>query len=103
MLFTDTEQIYFDTHKKVLSRYGKTYTDEMRVKVMGTVPRDTYSIFIEDYELPVELSDFYAEVMKELVGVMEFSELMPGTLIFLLISSNRSSFSRLIRDFQFVF
>ncbi|XP_065210519.1 probable pseudouridine-5'-phosphatase [Planococcus citri] len=77
-LLLNTEKIYFDTFKKVLSRYGKTYTEDMRVKVMGTVPRDTYSIFIKEYELPVELDNFYKEISSELIQVMDKADLMPG-------------------------
>lgn len=51
---------------------------------MGTVPRDTYSIFIQEYGLPVELDDFYKEMSSELIKVMDKAELMPGILVVLI-------------------
>lgn len=51
----------------------------MRVKVMGTIPKDTYSIFIKDYNLPVSLEKLTEEISAKLLVAMEAAELMPGT------------------------
>ncbi|XKL60569.1 hypothetical protein PGB90_007626 [Kerria lacca] len=77
-LLLNTEKIYFDTFYNILGKYGKTYTDEMRIKVMGTVPKDTYSIFIKDYQLPVSVEDLTNEIFSQLLMNMEAAELMPG-------------------------
>lgn len=50
----------------------------MRIKVMGTVPKDTYSIFIKDYQLPVSVEDLTNEIFSQLLMNMEAAELMPG-------------------------
>lgn len=53
----------------------------MRMKVMGTIPKDTYSIFIEDYKLPVSLEKLTEEISAKLLVAMEIAELMPGTFL----------------------
>ncbi len=45
---------------------------------MGTVPRDTYSIFIEEFQLPVTLDQLTEEIQIESLKVMKEAELMPG-------------------------
>lgn len=74
----DTEKIYFDTFKQVLSKYNVTYTEEMKLKVMGTVPRDTYSIFIREYNLSCTLDTLSEEMMSALLVNMTQAELMLG-------------------------
>lgn len=77
-LLLNTEKIYFDTFSEVLKNYGINYTEDMRMKVMGTIPKDTYSIFIEDYKLPVSLEKLTEEISAKLLVAMEIAELMPG-------------------------
>ncbi|KAK7576609.1 hypothetical protein V9T40_012895 [Parthenolecanium corni] len=77
-LLLNTEEIYNDTFRGILAKYGKTYTNDMKIKVMGTIPKDTYSTFIREYQLSVTLEAFTEQVSSYLLSNMEKAELMPG-------------------------
>ncbi|KAK7586194.1 hypothetical protein V9T40_004070 [Parthenolecanium corni] len=77
-LLLNTEEIYSDTFRGILGKYGKTYTNDVKIKVRGTMPKDTYSTFIREYQLPVTLEAFTEQVSSCLLSNMEKAELMPG-------------------------
>jgi len=79
-LLLDTETIYYKTFEEVLARYGVKYDQTMRVKIMGTVPKDTYSIFIRDYNLDVSLEKLTEEIKEMLLKRMVSAEFMPGAV-----------------------
>lgn len=53
----------------------------MKIRVMGTIPKDTYTIFIQEYQLPVTLEEFTEEAFASLLSNMQIAELMPGNLL----------------------
>lgn len=81
---SDTEILYQKTFQEQLSKYGKTYSDELRAKVMGTTEKDSIHTFVTDLNLPVTEEEFQRESKKLQLAVLSECGLMPGLFYLLL-------------------
>ena len=48
---------------------------------MGTVPKDTYTFFVNEFKLPVSVEDLEKEIHEELLVAMKSAALMPGKIL----------------------
>ncbi|KAK7864347.1 hypothetical protein R5R35_009183 [Gryllus longicercus] len=74
----DSEPVYYKAQSKILERFGKKYTDDIRHKIMGTREMDTGRIFIEEAKLPITSQEFMAMQTEEIRVEMPKVPLMPG-------------------------
>ncbi|XP_063223519.1 pseudouridine-5'-phosphatase [Bacillus rossius redtenbacheri] len=63
-LLLDTERLYEKIHTELASKYGKTYTFETKIKILGTPELDSNNIIINDLGLPITAEEM-AEYMRE--------------------------------------
>ncbi|CAH0388276.1 unnamed protein product [Bemisia tabaci] len=77
-LLLDTEKIYKQTFNEVLQNYGKEYTDDVRVKVVGCAAKDTFVIIKENTGVDVDPEQLRKEAHAKLLDRMRSAPLMPG-------------------------
>jgi hypothetical protein len=62
----------------VIASFGKEYSPELRLAVLGTKEQDTARIIVESLNLPVSPKEFAIKAKVEQVKVMGKADLMPG-------------------------
>ncbi|RZF32007.1 hypothetical protein LSTR_LSTR007085 [Laodelphax striatellus] len=77
-LLLDTEGVYKASYEKLLKQYGHIYTEDIRVKVLGTKEQDTAKIIIESYKLPLSVEEFSKESKKLQLNDLSKATLLPG-------------------------
>lgn len=77
-LLLDTEHIYKDVICTVLARYGKTYSEELQMRVLGTLELDTARIITSSLNLPISIEDFDKELKKLQRDLLGNGTLMKG-------------------------
>ncbi|KXZ42821.1 hypothetical protein GPECTOR_116g353 [Gonium pectorale] len=80
-LLLDTENAYTVAQQRVLDRFGRTFTWELKAKMMGRQPLDAVNVLIRELQLrPEEITaeQFLAERDALLEVAFAESELMPG-------------------------
>jgi len=81
---TGTEDIYMEIYSTICSKYDKTYTYEVREKILGTVEKDSCAILTRELNLPVTPQDVLAQQHQLEKDMLPKTTLMPGkTNIFL--------------------
>ncbi|KAK9504597.1 hypothetical protein O3M35_010899 [Rhynocoris fuscipes] len=77
-LILDSEDRYKEAFTTVLARYGKKYTDEVRLAVLGTVEKETARIIVEKLQLPLTAEEFNKTAKIEQSKVLGDVNLKPG-------------------------
>ncbi|XP_011864571.1 PREDICTED: pseudouridine-5'-phosphatase-like [Vollenhovia emeryi] len=72
-LLLDTEHLYTKAFNRITNRYGKEYTWEHKVHLMGLKPKDAIECVIKMLELPLTVDEF----KQEIIGI--YQELFPQT------------------------
>lgn len=74
----DTEKLYTEAVQRVASRYGKKYTWELKLRVMGTPGPDSARLVIDELRLPLTTEEYLAEMDRLYAELFPKAELMPG-------------------------
>ncbi|XP_025413952.1 probable pseudouridine-5'-phosphatase [Sipha flava] len=77
-LLLDTEKVYLSSITKVLKDHGKEYTNDLRIKVMGTIPINTATIIIKELGLDMEPDELNEELYNNQIKHMEQVPFLPG-------------------------
>ncbi|XP_066586731.1 pseudouridine-5'-phosphatase-like [Prorops nasuta] len=77
-LLLDTETIYSEIYNTITQRYGKTYTWEHKVKVMGFQSQESTKAIIEMLNLPITPAEFDQQLQVLFKMKFSLSNLMPG-------------------------
>ncbi|CAG9567961.1 unnamed protein product [Danaus chrysippus] len=77
-LILNTEHLYTVAFQNIVSRYGKTYTFELKMKLMGSQSHELAKIITEELELPLTPDEFLVESRKQFQELFPDTELMPG-------------------------
>ncbi|XP_041982790.1 pseudouridine-5'-phosphatase-like [Aricia agestis] len=77
-LLLNTEDLYTTVFQRVVSRYGKEFTFELKSKIMGQQSKEFAQSIIDALELPLTVEDFLKETRKLFEELFPQSELMPG-------------------------
>lgn len=77
-LLLDTERLYTEATQSLAQRYGKDYTWDMKVQVMGTTGKDSARKLVDLMGLPLKPEEVTAELDKLFVVLFPKAELMPG-------------------------
>ncbi|XP_015785512.1 pseudouridine-5'-phosphatase [Tetranychus urticae] len=79
-LLLDTETLYFKAINQVVSKFGKEYTPEIKVKTMGKTGKDAAQTVIDALQLPInadEATKLLEPIYSEAFQNVQF---MPGAL-----------------------
>lgn len=77
-LLLDTEKIYTQAAQSILDKYGKTYTWDVKLTLMGLQNREVSQIIVDSYDLPMTWQE-YSKLQKQAAeAAMIEAELMPG-------------------------
>ena len=64
-LILDTETLYAKAYKNVLGNYGKEYTLDLKIKIMGRSGLEGAEIIINECQLPLSVDEFVAKMTIE--------------------------------------
>lgn len=81
LFVSDTEGIYKECIDKALEKYGKKYTDDVRIKVVGTKEQDTCRIIVEELKLPTSSTEFADELFEYYKSSLGRAEIKPGIIL----------------------
>lgn len=66
---------------EVAGSYGKEYTLDVKVKILGTPEPDTAKIAVEEMQLPITPDEFLAKYKPRCLELLQNPNLMPGIII----------------------
>lgn len=75
---TDSEHYYAVAMDNVAQRYGKRFTWETKVKIMGTTAKTYSKIVVDDLKLPITPDELMRQLEVEYPKVFPLVRLMPG-------------------------
>lgn len=80
--FLDTEHVYKNAIVTIARRFGKTYTNEIAAKVIGTVEPESARIAVTEMKLPIPVEDFRKEfrTTSHVIFAKHGASIMPGTI-----------------------
>ncbi|CAH1636057.1 unnamed protein product [Spodoptera littoralis] len=77
-LILNTEELYTEAFQNIVSRYGKNYTFELKLKLMGLQSLETAKMIVSELELPMTIEEFIEESNKQFKLLFPEAQLMPG-------------------------
>ncbi|CAH2095365.1 unnamed protein product [Euphydryas editha] len=77
-LLLNTEDLYTVAFQNILSPYGKEYTFDLKLKLMGTQSQETARAIVSELKLPMSPEEFIIESKKQFEVLFPDSSLMPG-------------------------
>ncbi|XP_013186138.1 pseudouridine-5'-phosphatase isoform X1 [Amyelois transitella] len=77
-LILNTEDLYTVAFQNIVSQYGKDYTFELKLKLMGSQAHETAKIVVSHLDLPVTPEEFIAQTSKEFEKIFPDTEVLPG-------------------------
>lgn len=77
-MFLDTEVIYKKILSEMIEAFGKKYTTDVQLKVLGTTEQTTAQIIVNEYKLPVTVTDFIQDFRKRQTLELANADLMDG-------------------------
>ncbi|CAG9769325.1 unnamed protein product [Ceutorhynchus assimilis] len=77
-LIIDSEAAYHRILQSIAQQYGKDYSHELLLKILGTTEEDTARIFIKELNIPLTLEEFLKIFSKKTEEELQHPPLMPG-------------------------
>lgn len=78
-LMFNTEDLYDEVTADVLARYGKTYSPEIKLQIMGTTARQAFDVMTRQLALPVDFPTFQTQIKEVFHHLLpDRIEKMPG-------------------------
>ncbi|XP_028144793.1 pseudouridine-5'-phosphatase [Diabrotica virgifera virgifera] len=77
-LLIESESIYDEIIGDIARNYGKEYTEECRVKVLGSPELDTAKIVVKELGLPITPEEFLVVYKKRQIKDLAHPPLLPG-------------------------
>lgn len=74
----DTEVLYTQATQKILDPYGKTYTWDVKVTLMGLQREDVSKKIVEIYDLPITWEEYADLVLEQIQLLMLNCNVCPG-------------------------
>lgn len=75
LFFLDTEELYTIAFQNILTPYGKEYTFDLKLKLMGSQAHETAKKIVSELELPLTPEEFMAK------SKIQFEQLFPDTQV----------------------
>ncbi|XP_045504291.1 pseudouridine-5'-phosphatase-like isoform X1 [Colias croceus] len=76
-LILNTEDLYTVLFQNMLSKYGKEYSYDLKLRLMGRQAHESAKIVITELDLPLTVEEFLAESKKG-EKIFEDTKLLPG-------------------------
>lgn len=80
MYFLDTEGIYEKIITEIAESFGKKYTKDIRLKVLGTTEQLTAKIVVQECGLPITVDEFLKRFRDMQNIYLADAKLMTGTV-----------------------
>jgi hypothetical protein len=64
----------------IFSKYDKSYTSEVREKVLGTMEKDSCAILVKELDLPLSPEELLAQQRQLQMEMLPKTKLMPGKI-----------------------
>lgn len=77
-LILNTEELYTVAYQNVLNDYGKTYTFELKTKLMGFQSHESAKTIISELNLPLTPEEFNEATKKQFELIFPDTQVMPG-------------------------
>ncbi|XP_072180336.1 pseudouridine-5'-phosphatase-like [Diadema setosum] len=77
-LLIDTERLYSVVYGKCCAKYGKTFTFEIKLQLMGRKTLESAQKIIELLDLPVTPEQWVQETTETMTTIMPEAKLLPG-------------------------
>ncbi|XP_073958959.1 pseudouridine-5'-phosphatase-like isoform X2 [Choristoneura fumiferana] len=77
-LLPDTEELYTVAFQNIVSKFGKNYTYELKVSLMGSQAHETADRIIKALDLPLSRDEFVDISKKEFADLFPTTEVLPG-------------------------
>lgn len=78
IMFTDTENSYEKVIQQIAGKYGKIYTKEIKISLLGTTEQDTARIAVASMELPITPKEFHQRFSDLCQTALENAPLFKG-------------------------
>lgn len=78
LLWTDTEYRYTEAFNRVLSKYGKTWTWDLKAATMGFHIMEVAKFVVKTFDLPIKPEEFIEQVGPHYEELFPGSQSMPG-------------------------
>ncbi|KAF7273237.1 pseudouridine-5'-phosphatase-like [Rhynchophorus ferrugineus] len=76
----ETESIYQRILNEIAQQYGKEYTPDVQLKILGTPEQDTAKIFIRELNIPLSINEFLEKYHKRMEEELKNPQYMPGAV-----------------------
>lgn len=77
-LLIESESVYDKIINDIGQMYGKTYTLDMKLKILGTPEQDTAKIAVREMDLPITPEEFLKIYKEKVAAELQNPVLMPG-------------------------
>ncbi|XP_072933360.1 pseudouridine-5'-phosphatase-like [Epargyreus clarus] len=77
-LILNTENLYTVAFQNIVSKYGKDYTFELKLKLMGSQTHETANTIVKELDLPMTPEEFIIESKKQFELLFPDTEVLPG-------------------------
>lgn len=78
-MIADTEKVYKQVINTIAKEHGKVYTEEMRLKLMGSPDTVASQVCVKDMKLPMTTEQFLKEFRNRSYKLIGSCPYMPGT------------------------
>lgn len=82
---SDTESIYKKVFTTAVSKYGKKYTTDLQMKVMGSPETNSAHVLVTELNLPLTSEQFLVEFKSLAAKLTANANIMPGIMASYLI------------------
>lgn len=76
--FIDTEPLYTKAIQNVVGRYGKVFTWNLKVKIMGTHREDASKTVVKELGLPITWQEYDKMIQEQYDIVLSDPDIFPG-------------------------
>ncbi|CAN8030718.1 unnamed protein product [Ixodes persulcatus] len=77
-LLLDTERLYTEATQTIAQRFGKDYTWDVKVRVMGATGKDSARMVVDLLQLPLTTEQYLDEIDVLYARLFPTAQLMPG-------------------------
>ena len=77
-LLIDTERIYTEIMQRIGSKYGKKFTWEIKVKMMGMPGLPSAQVAVDEMGLPITAEEFLSQAKEHKQELFPHCKILPG-------------------------
>lgn len=81
LILSDTERIYTEIFERIAKKYGKVYTWEMKVQLMGRPGKIGNEMAVKLMDLPITPEELFQEQQNLKKELFPLTNKLPGTVV----------------------